>query len=655
MTNVMTAVERTEEKWAKRGSNPLARYLNWVSLRQPWIWRVRLDLVLLFNLVAGFLFFAAVLSAPDEPGELLDATGTFITGSFVVAAVILPAGFAAYWIYAVTKSVRARTMPRLGRKPGMVTTLMICCSFALWLPALFIVSSAGWHNPSTGEQWYDGAVVEEPAAPAEAPADYYEIPAAPPAETPADVSLDPDAELTQAAAEFSADELERAAEELRRQAIDAEELRRQDAELAAYQDEVKERLVRPSLWHALFDRPVDAAWTEAGFSALRDFAASTPPWNEREHLFQEWRNYNDLMFEPGLFDAFKRSEPYQAMLVHRYLVTTPWTEDNGATRQMIEALRAHIRTRLDMARQDPNYEPYSDSDAVMSSYWPQFRTHIDSDPTATAESSQLWAAWDTAYNEGRDVDAARAAVRDFELRPELHAAFQRTETFLLFAQTSAPPSIPPEVVTEVQASEAFQRYRRTVEAGADPRTGLAVDALRTSLNTTMLTALISTLVLAAALATFTTGLNWGGLGVTLGSAVLALVWGGAVLFAASMASSLSGYDPETFESHFPLVTAFIAGGAVAVLVPLAFVIKDLLGGVLRRGSRLAALTTVWTGGFAIPFVVLASASWVLALPFWPNQLLAAIVLCLVALLVYGFYAKVVHMLIARIASYPQPG
>lgn len=614
----LTAIERAEVKWQRRGQNILSRYLNWASLRHPWVWRVRLELVALFVLASTILFTATLIVAKPPPvGEYHEGIDSFIVGGAVFIAIVAPLAAGLYWIFAVTKSIRARSQPRLGRAPGMLTALAILCAIGFWAPVLVMVGSKDWYDPATGASW---STSEEPAA-AEAPADAPADPAAEPAD-PAAAPADP--------AAAPADPIDPQV-----QARTALQEEQEYAERDAYERERRARFIQPSLMRALFDRPTHSYWQTGGLEALRAFAESTPPWSSREHLFHSWRDSGALMFEPGLLDAFKQSDSYRAMLAGELLTTMPWEELSAETRnRLVESARSDINYRLQTYTMlSPDYTVYA--------YLTALRRYLESQGDAPLEDYQSLYSVSVGY-------ASDSVVREAASRTAQNNQFQTSDAFTEFAKTNYSFSQDAEAMAEVQSHPGYDAHQREFETHSDPRVGLAVDGLRYNLMNVPILFAIGTLCVIGILAAFATGLNWGGLGVTLGSAMIAaaLVVGGI-----SVAATISTTTDYTFSSQLSLTVTAI----IALLLPLLFVVKDLLGGVLRRGSRLAALTTVWAGGFGLP--VIAAANWTTLsnLSIWPNELFAMLAVSLLTLFIFGLYATLIHKLIARIASYPQPG
>jgi hypothetical protein len=661
----LTTVERTEERWAKRGANPISRYLNWVSLRHPWLWRVRLDLVVGFNLICAVLFTVATLGMfGSNPSVTVSA---IITGAFMIATLIFPLVAAAYWIFSVTKSVRARPMPTLGRKPSMLFVALACCSFAFWIVAILAVgTNTSKLDAGSGGYYYGDEV------PAEAPADPAYDPYAPadPAAAPADPAAAP---AEPAPPTISDAERERLAIE-------------EEAARSVYNEQVEARRTRASFSRVLFDRPVAPIWRESGggFAALEAYARRTPPWNTRRDLFYDWRRPADLMFEPNLFDSFRRSNDYRAFLVRQYMIDTPWmnlAEESPAAARLADAYATGVRAKVQARLNRPGYTRYGEDDAVVGAYWDDFLNWVGYDATLSEEYARLSADVNAAYSVGENPAQASEAIRAFELRPESHARFQSSPNFRSFLQQNfaleTAESLGEQYAAatgEVSASPAFQTYVERVERGADPSRGALVnDYVRNNSMSLPLVTFIAALCIIAILSTFTTGLNWGGLGVTMGSAVLAMFMMGLIFAIAAMISGFSGYiegsgaynevtgEYVPYVYRLPFTLTLTIAGIVSVLLPLAFVIKDLLGGTLRRGSRLAALTTIWTGGVCIPIGALGLFSTGLfadgssLASLFPNTLLAGIVLCGACLLLFALYATLIHMLIARIATYPQPG
>lgn len=106
------------------------RLLRYLSLRHPWAWRIRLDLILAFNL--AFALLAASVRPITERIDLSYRIND-VTGAIAFLGSILALGCAFYWIYAVTKGKRLREAAKHGSAPSPITAALALSSLGIWV------------------------------------------------------------------------------------------------------------------------------------------------------------------------------------------------------------------------------------------------------------------------------------------------------------------------------------------------------------------------------------------------------------------------------------------------------------------------------------------------------------------------------------------
>lgn len=612
MTTTLSAVERTELKWSRRGQNLIAQYFRWISLRMPWAWRIRLDMAILLNVLLGALVWVIVARLPSDYTSSISS----VVG-FIYLGVSLPViALAFFWAYTVTKSVRARSAPKLGGEPGILTSMAVCACFSAWLliatAAPYVVVS---RDKGTG-----------------AYQDYYTAVEAAAAAEPVDANASAEAREQAAADQAQA--------ELRRQEL--ARLNRRTASLSG----------------AVFGRDVHSFWYGGhygdytlGRTALDEFIAETPRWRDDSDL-RTLQSYNTSAYAyPGLITDFERSERYADAVLAHYLKNAGVASETYAT--IRDSIVAEMTGKLASYAQDAEYFDRTLEDYLYNyllSYLRDYRSDT------LVELQRL----ETLINASRQPDDVAGAVeyrnawrtyRQILADPELNEAFQLNPEFERYVSA--------RLTSELEAGHYQQRIRsepgyrdllRKLEGGGDPSRDMPEQELRYDLSSSgWSTGAVVALIAALLLAIFVTSLNRVGLAATLGGAgvgaLMAGLFGGFGLFNTALISMQS--DQFLFRYYWSLTALF------ALFIPLLPAVRDALTGVRRRWTRALALGAAWG---SVGWVLVLVTIWIMpVIKFAPNALALSALMWILWMAGFAIFAKLVFALVARISSYPQPG
>lgn len=632
----LSAVERTEIKWALRSRNALARYLNWMSLRTPWIWRIRLDIVLLLNAAIGLVVLYILATLPDEQNQdyyISSVVGFMYLG---VSLAVLAAAF--FWAFTVTKSVRARAAPRLGPKPGIFTSILVCLSFGAWIaiagagPYVSVLRDAG-----TGE--YRSGYDSTPAA--------VEAPAAAPESGPAIGASD--------AAAIAAAQEEQAK-------LAEEEAARETARVS--------NLRRAGLWGAMFGKEVHGFWAAGRYSyqdptalaALGEFIQETPRWRDDaslRHVIQSSGAHGAYAY-PGLLEDFKNSERYNNALVQHF------ANDNSnagvaAFREMAEATPADMRRRFRTYLSDLYHD-----DPVLNSYITSLRSYVDTYDTERSSRLSAFSQTIDRYEEqdrydpldseefAAYLDTYRAYRRLLEDR-ELNQRFQESTEYQEYLRNRFQREVREgQHADKIRAERGFHEMVQEIEGVGDPSRSMPEQQLRRDLLSNWVFGAVTITIAALFLAVFVTSLNRVGLGATLGSMGLAAVFSAVIGVIAGSVATTALYRMLDGNQYGPVIYLSVAAFMV-LIIPLILPIRDVLTKVRRRWSRPFALAAIWSsiGWFPIIIAAFNPTDFVRDMHF--NDLTLWALFTIAAIVSVALFAKLIFALVARISTYPQPG
>lgn len=641
----LSAVERTEIKWALRSQNALARYLNWLSLRAPWAWRIRLDLVLLLNLVLGLAVLLWLGMLPDEESgdyRIYSVIGFLYLG---VSIAVLAAAF--FWAFTVTKSVRARAAPRLGAQPGILTSIVVCASFGFWIlvagagPYVGVLRDAGTGSYREG---YQAVTAEETTAAV--------VDAGPAIQSGA--SAEAQAAAAAEAAQLKADQDARIAREAARVA----------------------NLRRASLWGALFGKHVHAFWAPQysgdnppASESLALFIQTTPRWRDDEALQSILRMEipHAAYPYPGLLEDFKGSQIYNEALV-RYFASQNnyYYETTSAAitplRELAESTPEDMRARFRTYLSDLYH-----NDDVLNTYVNNLRTWIDSnDPERSAELRRLSNVIERYEEQDRydplDSEEYSTYLETYRVYrrlladPATNQSFQQSGSYREYIQSRFISEVREGLHGDkIRAERAFHEMVGKIENGGDPSRNMPEQQLRQDLLSSWMFGAVTVTIAALLLAVFVTSLNRTGLGATLGSMGLAAALSAVVGIAAAFAYAPIAAWIESADSTYLAFGYLVTGALLVILVCLALPIRDVLTGVRRRWSRPLALAAIWSSVGWFPVIISSLSSTPLIQDMDANNMALWVAFTLATLASVAIFAKLVFALVGRISTYPQPG
>lgn len=614
----LSSVERTEIKWALRSRNALARYLNWLSLRVPWAWRIRLDLVVLGNVLLGLGVWAAVAQVPTEPkGENFYLSGSvaYLYLGFTLAA--LAVGF--FWAFTVTKSVRARAAPKLGPEPRILTAIIVCASFGFWLAVAGAAPYFGMQR-SLGSGEYDQTTFVPPQP---------------------------------------------------RDGESATALPMDQARIDELTGVVRANRRAGKLWDTLWGRDVHDFWIGYRYADGRPEAVSwalayieaTPRWRDDPEL-QRWSaaSSRSVLAYPGLVEAFKESPYYRSALINWFSRNDISLRQSQAYQEKLAELTARLPRQLARYRASTS----SGDDTLVRYTEALTRWMADAQPNQFAELRRNNAVIQDyrvreVYLTPEERQAYDAAILEQHAilgSAEAFAAFQQGYRFSSFVEDELYREISSGLHHDsIRAEPSFHRLSSAIETAGDPATAIPEHGVRVSLRDYgWLTACAMIMIGALLLAVFVTSMNRVGLGATLGSVCVAVVLGIAVGVAAGIIVNAPRAEGAPPRSDFYEIQIWGTAALITLLPPLIFPIRDALTGVRRRWSRAMGLVSVWgsVAWFGLIVAAIGSTQEAMAKVPLPNDLAAGIVLGALWLVAFAIFAKLVFALIGRISSYPQP-
>jgi hypothetical protein len=669
---------RAERRWAARGRSPPARFLVWLARAHPWAWRVRLDLVVLFNaalalicvVLAQWVAPALVANTDNYSPDLAALILFVVTGLAALAC-------AAAWAYAVTKSPRLREQPRHGGAPGPLLTCLVLLSFVFWAVA---ASAAPFvdlkRSPLYGDS-IEGVLQERLTGSSESgltrfaqvwgerlPSERVCAGAASGADAAGDASL-----CSLAATARRAD--------LWRALTFRERYAQWRAQAAVYSRTLDQsaQVRAPRFLKTLQYRQV----------ALQDeviqFAAETEPWRARIAAMPPWQRREDVLHDPSLPAALARSHHFRRFIAEYTLFgaldalpqslfesafdesesrATP--EDWDWTRRWQETVQRRLLASPAFARM------FAEADKAILG---QGAPPAVFSATAWADVAETHTRMFAAYHLIGNVEAAGAA----RLEGEGEA---RARWFAEWRARAADPSLREAFA----ASNQYDRWRRAflsalVAEGAFDADLRALAPYRTvddywrqtiaqpaaapewrlnqALSGDIGAAAVIGFLAAIALTAFIVGVNHAGLAAAFGAfaanGVVALV--GFIAGVTIVPAFAPVYDPARTQTGADWPEIWFWGfGCAAVLAPFVMAALALFRRVRRRATGFLAIFSIGACALWAPIGVFAL--WMQpAWSFWPSdlvQLLGYLAATFAAVIGFAWLASA---MLTRIATLPR--
>lgn len=667
---------RAERRWTKRGRSLSARLLYWLSLRFPWAWRVRLDLILAFNLILALMFIAlSQVVGPALVDRTADADPEFASATLLAIDAVAACGFGLAWAFAVSKSMRLRNAARHGDQPGVILASLVFLSFASWAVAAGVSPHIqALRDPLLGEP-IETSIKDRSRQQGQTQSRYYGV---------AEVSLSPIPRLSDAVCEplRPAPDVDALPDEARKfLCAYARKARRADLWSAltfdARHDDWRREGAQfadhpPSVLVSLVDIYPSEYVRDVGLEVIR-FAAKNEPWKSRIASMRPWERTWDVLDDPTLPAAFARSRDFEHFV---------------ALDILFGRLRGHPSHLFESASDEPEIEAYMFEAAArpatpLSARWQAkvqrelMATPAFADALAAAEQTLAGdaptpllfsaAEWErvrliraSMFMDYQAVGQSRWMVERLSQRdaawmaywttrerdPAARAAFLQSDAYenwkKAFLQAVADAGVFDAQMRKSALYDYIANHWRQVlarpVAGPEERLAMSLDSV---LPLTFLG-----LYAAIAMAILVVTLNQAGLGATLGGAAINI---GVALFTLTVSSLII----EALRVNYGwLLFSSLILACTAILAPLAVTALTLLRGIRGRWTALYGAVAIWAAAIWLPFTLsVIDAPSVTTYPPNGTGVSQIVNFVVVTLLVVGF-AQLVHAMLARAAQFP---
>jgi hypothetical protein len=656
---------RAERRWTKRGASLPARFQHWLARAFPWAWRVRLDLIILFNFASWLLFLAlARIVAPALIARTPAFEPDFAVGVATTVSALAAIGFAVYWAVAVSRSSRLRDAARYAAQPGVLLASLVFVSFASWIVAARAAPYVDMlRHPLYGEPIEQSMLARlrssEPTATGMAVVPLVRLSAEQHASKQVCMRRS-SANNRQARRDAFLCDLAgkaRRADLFRTILFDSRlEEWRADPQLSAYDQDGD-----------LAELSFDTTPSDSMGEAIVRFASTTEPWKSRLASMQPWQRRADNLDDSALIAAFAKSDSFDRFIENDFLFGGPhvysvvaFGRDFGNDfhqQELKELLATPVFTSMLNATERAFTGAAAPPAQFSAAEWDdlsQLRADafLQSDAMGHPPARPLPSGALIAIASLEPAPAEQPPVlldywRRLEADPARHSAFVASAGYYawkltLLAGLVNKGVLAAEIRTLPRYAAFAEHWRRTLFRPAmGPEAGLANDFdgyVNVSLGMAWGAAILAALIVV--------GLNQVGLAATMGAIALNGAFAFVVFLLGGVISASSPHGANWYE-----LWSFGAAG-IAVMAPLTAVVAAL---VRRVRGRLTGFFAACAIGAVAIYAPISLLGFLLRWPAWkpPNDTLsvpatfAAVAFTVLAL------AWFITALLTRIARFPR--